>query len=257
MLVGPGSRYTADMIEHQPEKDIRSYYDDFAARYEAERRTARPDGYHALIDDLEVDYALRYGRGQDVLEVGCGTGLILQRLAGECRTARGVDLSPGMLEKARERGLDVQVGSATKLPFEDATFDMVCSFKVLAHVPDIETALAEMVRVTRAGGHVLAEFYNPISIRAIVKRIGPAGAISDGRKEDAVYTRFDAPWQVRRLLPPGTEIVGSRGVRIVTPAAMLMRLPIARSMLRRLEWSLCDGPLSRFGGFWIAAIRKR
>ena len=260
MLLPRRSRYTPPMTDHPhpttKEEDIRSYYDDFAARYEAERRTVRPDGYHALIDDLEVDFALRFGQGRDVLEVGCGTGLILQRLAAGCRSAHGVDLSPGMLDKARERGLDVQVGSATELPFDDASFDMVCSFKVLAHVPEIGKALHEMVRVTRPGGHVLAEFYNPVSLRALAKRLGPAGAISDARKEDAVYTRFDAPWQVRRMLPPHTRIVASRGVRIVTPAALVMRLPIARSVFRKLEWTLCDSPLSRLGGFWIAAIRK-
>lgn len=256
MIPRASSRYTQAMIDHQHEGDIRSYYDDFATRYEAERRTVRPDGYHALIDDLEVDFALRYGRGGDVLEVGCGTGLILQRLAPSCRSARGVDLSPGMLDKARERGLDVQVGSATELPFPDDSFDMVCSFKVLAHVPDIRRALQEMVRVTKPGGHALAEFYNPASLRAVVKRVGPAGAISDARKEDAVYTRFDAPWRVPQLLPGNARIVDSRGVRIVTPAAVVMRVPVVRRVFRKLEWTLCDSPLSRLGGFWIAAIRK-
>jgi ubiquinone/menaquinone biosynthesis C-methylase UbiE len=171
------------------EESIRSYYDEFAARYEDQRRTRRPDGYHALIDDLEIDFALRYGAGGDLLEVGCGTGLILERLAAHCKTAKGVDLSPGMLEPAKARGLDVQVGSATSLPFEDEQFDVVCSFKVLAHVPEIEQAIREMLRVTRKGGYVLAELYNPMSLRALVKRLGPAGAISDKTKESAVFTR--------------------------------------------------------------------
>jgi ubiquinone/menaquinone biosynthesis C-methylase UbiE len=238
------------------ESSIRSYYDEFAARYESKRRPNQPDGYHALLDDLEVDYALRFGEGKDVLEVGCGTGLILERLAQRCRTARGVDLSEGMLEKARERGLDAKFGTATDLPFDSDSFDVVCSFKVLAHVPEIGKALAEMVRVTRPGGHVLAEFYNPISLRALAKRLGPAGAISDHTHEDAVFTRYDPPWTIKRLLPPHCEIVASRGVRIVTPAAAAMRLPVLKTVLRTLEWSLCDTPLAAFGGFWIAAIRK-
>ena len=238
------------------QSSIRSYYDEFAARYESKRRPNRPDGYHALIDDLEVDYTLRYAKGGDVLEVGCGTGLILERLAQQCRTAKGVDLSEGMLDKARERGLDVRQATATELPFDDESFDVACSFKVLAHVPDIGKALSEMARVTRRGGHVLAEFYNPLSLRALAKRLGPAGAISDRTHEDAVYTRFDAPWRVARLLPPRCELVAARGVRIVTPAAVVMRAPIVGSMFRKLEWSLCDSPLSAFGGFWIAAIRK-
>jgi ubiquinone/menaquinone biosynthesis C-methylase UbiE len=235
---------------------IRSYYDEFAARYESQRRPNRPDGYHALLDDLEVDYTLQHAGGGDVLEVGCGTGLILERLASHCRSAKGVDLSEGMLAKARERGLDVRYATATELPFEDESFDVVCSFKVLAHVPEIGKALSEMVRVTRKGGHVLAEFYNPMSLRALAKRLGPAGAISDKTHEDAVYTRFDPPWRVARLLPPRCELVASRGVRILTPAAFLMRAPVVGPVLRKLEWSVCDSPLAAFGGFWIASIRR-
>jgi ubiquinone/menaquinone biosynthesis C-methylase UbiE len=238
------------------ESSIRSYYDEFAAGYESERRPNHPDGYHALLDDLEVDFTLRFGKDKEVLEVGCGTGLILERLAAQCRAAKGVDLSEGMLEKARARGLDVQFGTATEIPFDNESFDVTCSFKVLAHVPEIGKALSEMVRVTRRGGHVLAEFYNPWSLRALAKRFGPAGAISDRTHEDAVFTRFDTPWQVRKLLPPRCEIVASRGVRIVTPAAAAMRLPILRNVLRTAEWALCDSPLSTFGGFWIAAIRR-
>lgn len=243
----------------RPDRDeasIRSYYDEFAARYEARRRPNDPGGYHALLDDLEVDFALRYGNGGDLLEVGCGTGLILERLARSCRSAKGVDLSEGMLDKARERGLDVKLGSATDLPYDDASFDVVCSFKVLAHVPEITKALQEMVRVTRPGGHVLAEFYNPWSLRALAKRLGPAGAISDKTHEDAVFTRFDSPRRVRQMLPPGTRIVASRGVRILTPAAAAMRIPVLRGILRSAEWAACDSPLAAFGGFWIAAIRR-
>ncbi|MCU0694378.1 MAG: class I SAM-dependent methyltransferase [Polyangiaceae bacterium] len=244
------------MSHRVDEEHIRSYYDDFAAKYEDQRRPRRPDGYHALVDDLEVDYTLRFARGRDVLEVGCGTGLILERLVPHCRSAKGVDLSPGMLEPARARGLDVHVGSATALPFPDDSFDVVCSFKVLAHVPEIERALGEMLRVARSDGYVLAEMYNPWSLRALAKKLGPAGATSARRRESDVYTRFDAPWQVRRLLPYGAQIVGSRGVRVITPTAAAMRVPGVGKALRKLEWKLADSKLSVFGGFWIAAIQK-
>src|SRR5580693_8070203 len=92
----------------------RAYYDEFAARYEERRDGRDPGGYHDLLDELEVGFVERYGRGRDVLEVGCGTGLLLRRIAGFARTARGVDLSPGMLAQARARGLDVIEASATR-----------------------------------------------------------------------------------------------------------------------------------------------
>lgn len=234
----------------------RAYYDEFSQRYEDRRDGRDPGGYHDLLDDLEVELVERYGRGRDVLEVGCGTGLILRRIANFAKSARGVDLSPGMLERARARGLEVAEASATSLPFPDASFDVACSFKVLAHVREIHTALAEMTRVVRPGGHVLAELYNPISFRGLAKRLGPAGAISDATKESAVYTRFDAPWSIDDLKPPGTRLVASRGVRIVTPAAVAMRVPVVGWALKKAERALCDSPLAYFGGFWIAVLQK-
>jgi ubiquinone/menaquinone biosynthesis C-methylase UbiE len=234
----------------------RDYYDAFAEEYESHRGDNDPGGYHEFLDELEADFVSHFGAGRDVLEVGCGTGLVLKRIAQFARSAKGLDLSPGMLARARARGLDVQLGSATELPFEDATFDVACSFKVLAHIPDIRAVLAEMARVVRPGGHVIAEFYNPWSLRGLVKRFGPAGRIATGKDESHVYTRFDSPWRVRSLTPSGCRLAQSRGVRIVTPTAHAMRVPLLRNALRRTERALCDTPLSSLGGFYVVAFRK-
>jgi SAM-dependent methyltransferase len=246
------------MNPHEPrgESETRAYYDDFAGAYEAQRSPNAPKGYHALVDDLEVGLVERYGRGKDVLECGCGTGLLLERMRSFARKAQGVDLSPGMLEKAKERGLEVQEGSVTMLPFADASFDVVCSFKVLAHVPEIGKALSEMVRVTRPGGIVLAEVYNWLSLRGLAKRFGPAGRISASRRESDVYTRFDSPWIVPKLVPPGAKLVGARGVRIITPMAGVLRWPWVGSLFRGLETRLADTKASMFGGFYIAILEK-
>ena len=250
MASGPDS-----LLRHA--QATRSYYDEFSHRYEAERRPNRPDGYHALVDDLEVELVRRYGAGADVLECGAGTGLLLERFAEFARSARGIDLSPGMLAVARGRGLDVREASVTSIPFGDRSFDVTCSFKVLAHVPEIGRALAEMARVTRPGGVVVAEFYNPISLRGAVKRLGPAAKISSATREDAVYTRFDAPWIIPRLLPPSLALESVRGVRIVTPAAAAMRIPGVRAVLRSLERRLADTRAAFFAGFYVAVLRKR
>ncbi len=224
---------------------LRAYYDEFSHRYEAERRPNRPDGYHALLDDLEVELVQRYGGGLDVLECGAGTGLLLQRIAAFARSAKGIDLSNGMLKKARERGLDVREATITAIPFADASFDVTCAFKVLAHVPEV------------GGGVVLAEFYNPLSLRGLVKLIGPTGRISHATRESDVFTRFDAPWVVPRLLPPSLCLETARGVRIVTPAAGLMRVPGVRGAFRALERRLADTRAAFFAGFYIAVLRKR
>ena len=235
----------------------REYYDAFSADYERARGTNDPGGYHDLLDELEAGYVRRFGQDRDVLEVGCGTGLVLARLAEFARSAKGVDLSPGMLERAKLRGLDVVLGSATELPFESGRFDVTCSFKVLAHVPAIEQALSEMARVTRPGGVVIAEFYNPYSLRGLLRRLGPAGRIAASADEHDVYTRFDSPARARALTPPGCVFLGARGIRIVIPTAKLLRGSWGRRFFRAAEQALCDSPLKELAGFYVAAYEKR
>ncbi len=234
----------------------RAYYDEFSKQYEAQRGDNAPRGYHNLLDSLESEYVRRFGEGREVLEVGCGTGLVLERIAQFASKAKGIDLSPGMLEKARARGLDVVEGSATELPFDDESFDVTCSFKVLAHVQDIERALSEMARVTRIGGVVLAELYNPWSLRGLLRRLGPAQKVGEGTRESDVYTRFDSPRRARELTPAGCEFFDARGVRIVTPTAPLVSVPVIGDVLWRAEHALCDTPLRNLAGFYVAAYRK-
>ena len=76
-------------------------------------------------------------------------------------------------------------------PFDDTSFDATCNIKALAHVPDVAKALAEMARVTRPGGAVVAELCNKRSVRALVKRLKPKDVIGkDGAATDEdVYTR--------------------------------------------------------------------
>lgn len=234
----------------------RQYYDSFSLQYEQHRGRNSPGGYHELVDDLEAGFVCRFAVGRDVLEIGCGTGLVLSRIASFARKAQGVDLSPGMLRMARDRGLDVVEGSACDLPYEDFSFDVTCAFKVLAHIPGIERALSEMARVTRRGGHIVAEYYNPYSIRGILRRFAAPRAIAADAHEGHVYTRFDSPFRARELTPAGCKYLASRGVRIVTPAALAMRLPLLRRGFWLAESALCDTPLRVFGGFFIAAYQK-
>jgi ubiquinone/menaquinone biosynthesis C-methylase UbiE len=232
--------------------DNKSYYDDFAGWYEKERH----HGYHAMLDRLEAGIVEPLARGREVLEVGCGTGLILKRLAGVARRLTGLDLSRGMLAEARRRGFPVTEGSATDLPFADGSFDLAFSFKVLPHVPDIRRALAEMARVVRPGGYVVAEFYNRLSLRRLAKALGGPGRISAARTEAEVFTRWDTPREAREHLPAGLTVERWRGVRVFTPSAALFEVPGVAAVLDRAEGWAVDGPLARFGGFLVAVCRK-
>jgi SAM-dependent methyltransferase len=231
-----------------------TYYDRFAAGYEAERH----HGYHRLIDELELELVRKYGAGRDVFEAGCGTGLLLREAATFARSAVGLDLSRGMLGPARERGLRVVQGSLTDVPLPTASFDLVYSMKVLAHVPPIERALAELGRLVRPGGHLLLEFYNPWSLRALAKRLAGPGHIAAGTNESHVYTRFDTLARARSYLPPDLEVVGVRGVRVVTPTSKVFAWAPLGRLFTWAEHAAKDAPLLRqLGGFLIVIARKR
>jgi ubiquinone/menaquinone biosynthesis C-methylase UbiE len=234
--------------------DNRAYYDDFAGWYENERHLP----YHRMLDDLEVEVVERYAAGQDVLEVGCGTGLILARTAGFARRAVGIDLSAGMLARARQRGLEVMQASATELPLATGSIDVAYSFKVLAHIPDVRGALREMARVVRPGGWVLAEFYNARSLRRLVKAVKAPTAVSATTHDEHVFTRYDDAAAIRSYLPAELDWVATRGIRVITPVARVLELPVLGAAVRWAEHRLADLPVARgAGGFLVACCRRR
>jgi ubiquinone/menaquinone biosynthesis C-methylase UbiE len=98
-----------------------------------------------------------YGRA---LELGAGTGFFSLNLrqAGVVAEVAVTDLSPGMVEaaqaNARRLGFEVdgRVADAERLPFDDDSFDLVVGHAVIHHIPDVEQAFREMLRVLRPGG---------------------------------------------------------------------------------------------------------
>jgi ubiquinone/menaquinone biosynthesis C-methylase UbiE len=231
-----------------------TYYDRFSATYEAERH----HGYHQLIDELELQLIRQYGKGRDVFEAGCGTGLLLREAAQVARSAVGLDLSRGMLGAAHGRGLRVVQGSLTDVPLPSNSMDLVYSMKVLAHIPPIQQALAELARLVRPGGHLLLEFYNPYSLRYLAKRLGGPARIAQGTTDHDVFTRYDTVEKARSYLPSGVDLVGVRGVRIITPSAKVFAFPPAGRLFRWAENAACDLPvLRKLGGFLILVARKR
>jgi ubiquinone/menaquinone biosynthesis C-methylase UbiE len=96
----------------------------------------------------------------EVLEVAIGTGRNLTFYPAGVRLT-GIDLSPAMLERARERAgelgmeVDLREGDAQDLPFPGGSFDTVVCTLSLCNVPDDRRAVAEMKRVLRPGGRLL------------------------------------------------------------------------------------------------------
>lgn len=105
--------------------------------------------------------------GQDVLDVGCGTGVAAITAARIGARVRGVDLTPELLERARENArianvdIDFREGDAEALPFDDGTFDVVLSHFGHMFAPRAEVALAEMLRVLKRGGTIAFTTWPP------------------------------------------------------------------------------------------------
>jgi len=113
------------------------------------------------------------GPGQDILDIGCGRGVITRWIAREyAARVVGVDTDSRELEFARDpdgggnpRFLEAD---ARHLPFEDRSIDVVLSFGVLHHIADWHNAVAEIGRVLRVGGRLItAELVYPEWITGI------------------------------------------------------------------------------------------
>lgn len=118
-------------------------------------------------------------RAGRVLEVGVGTGLSLGDY-GRHLEIEGIDLSPDMLDKARERVTNEKLSHVTglhemdagELTFADASFDTVVAMYVMTVVPDPEKVMRELARVTKPGGEVILvnHFSQEEGVRGWVER---------------------------------------------------------------------------------------
>jgi ubiquinone/menaquinone biosynthesis C-methylase UbiE len=99
-----------------------------------------------------------------VLDIGCGHGVLLERLLGACHPlqAYGCDLSSAMCSRAASRNPAAAIvqADAEELPFADDSFDHVFMVEVLEHVPEVGRALREVKRILRAGGTFLVAVPN-------------------------------------------------------------------------------------------------
>jgi SAM-dependent methyltransferase len=102
------------------------------------------------------EFALPWCRDRDVLDAGCGVGYGSAFLAEEARRVVGVDRDEAAIAYARERygapNVEFRVGDLLDLDLADESFDAVCSFETIEHVPDGDAFLREMARVLRRGG---------------------------------------------------------------------------------------------------------
>ena len=156
----PRHHVRRDRCGHLVTAPDRDFWDDEAARFDDE-----PD--HGLRDPATRAAWLRLlgehlpAAPADVVDLGCGTGSLSVLLAGAGHRVRGLDFSPAMVARARDKAaaadLDVEVvvGDAAAPPYADGSCDVVLCRHVLWALPDASAALSAWIRLLRPGGRLL------------------------------------------------------------------------------------------------------
>ena len=140
-------------------KKVQAHYDEVAEIYDGRYDGKRGRDYHGHLSQRVMAWL---PPGGQLLDIGCGTGLFIERYVGtsgpdgSTGSAVGLDISAGMIEKARLRSpaSDFLVGTAEVLPFKDGEFDAIASMLAFSYVPHPERMLEESYRVLRPGGAI-------------------------------------------------------------------------------------------------------
>jgi SAM-dependent methyltransferase len=200
---GPESRPDRAAYDRYKASSFRTYNETTPGRYDRSLavRWLRP----SRMDDFVLE-ALGAGlTSLAILDVGCATGRLLERLAAAgARRLAGADLAPRILEVARAKldrhgvaGDLREADTETALPWPDGTFDAVVSTGVVHHLCRPADALAEIGRVLLPGGQLVvadASFFTPVrELFNVALRIHP----------HAGDHRFLTGAQIRRLLAVG------------------------------------------------------
>ena len=129
-----------------------------------------------------------------VLEVGCGTGVLAELIAREVGAeVVALDQSERMVELTRARGIEAHVGDAADLPFIDGAFDCAVAAWMLYHVIDVPCALAELARVLRPEGRLVAVTNSVEHLRELADLLGvvrPAYPFSAENGEELLRVAF-------------------------------------------------------------------
>ena len=139
-------------------------YDGFAEAYSAENETSLNNAYYERPATLALAGDVT---GRRILDAGCGSGPLFAALRDRGAIVTGFDQSAGMLELARRRlgaGADLRVADlADPLPYPDHAFDDVIASLVLHYLQDWGPTLAELRRVLRTGGRLIASVGHPLA----------------------------------------------------------------------------------------------
>ena len=157
----------------------------------------------ALVRKYEAELILdllRPGRGETILDAGCGTGVFTLDILAFGVHVIGLDISLPMLRRSREKAggepLQIVSGDMLHLPFPENVFDRVVSVTALEFIEDGQGAVRELFRVTKRGGSIVV---------ATLNSLGPWASqrTAEAQKKKTIFTKaiFRSPDEVRSLAP--------------------------------------------------------
>jgi SAM-dependent methyltransferase len=148
---------TLGAAEPTPEHDAASGYAIWSDSYD------EPGNPVIVIEEAVVGELLAARPAGAALDAACGTGRHASRLVELGHTVSGFDLTPEMLERARATvpGASFEVADLRRLPYADASFQTVVCGLALAHLPELEVAIAELSRVLSSGGELIISVLHP------------------------------------------------------------------------------------------------
>jgi len=141
-------------------------------------------------------------RGERILDLGCGNGVLTEAIAASGAEVLGTDLSQELLEAATARGLTVQRVDGHALPFEDE-FDAVFSNAALHWMRRPELVIAGVARALRPHGRFVGELGGHGNVAAIATAMRAVGAARGGDADKVAPWFFPTPDEYRHLLEQG------------------------------------------------------
>ena len=167
---------TYDAVEPTTEASVQTGYAAWAGSYDT------PDNLIIALEEPEVRRLLEGLPAGRALDAACGTGRHTRHLVELGHAVTGVDITTEMLAvaKAAVPEATFDEGDLTALPYDDDTFDVIVSGLAIAHVADLDRAVAELGRVLAPGGHVVLSALHPF--QALLGWHAPFDAADGGRR---------------------------------------------------------------------------
>jgi len=230
-----------------------SYFDRVAQEYASWYYAQCPGGYAMNVRQQRV-LELLDRKGGKVLDVGCGPGVITQKLLDLGYEFWGVDTSKGMIEQCHQHfeksdRAHFTVGDATSLPFPDKFFDTAICTGVIDRIRADESALKEMLRVVKTNGTLLISFPNFFSPYATWKKFVFYPTVALLRP---IYYGL-----ARHPQPPSLPVAFTKVYRMKKAADLITKYGAEVTDIVYFNFNLFLSPLDELFPHWTMEVTKK